>query len=216
MRVLSGLLMILVFTGCSSDQAADETYARWRPLLAAELVRADITHPDDLYKFVFQGVMGPSHAVPDAAHARQWLDREWTVAKGQSPHQRPPLLLPLRPDGRLVRVDLVRLRQLVAGHGPEAEEAALETLAAAFSSTSQTWAHQSPELASLWTAVVQDKTLWQDRIAAIDLQHLTHEVETDWPAVHHSDHYRETRAPHYRVVDPNYLPAAWLEAGEGQ
>ena len=199
------LVAILTAVGCGDGAAPDVDYAHWRPLLAAELARAAVDRPDDLYKFLHQGVMGPAHAVPDAAHAIGWLQGEWSETRSLAPQHRPPLLLPLRPDGRLVRLDLVRLRQLVAG----AEPAALDTLAAVFARTAQTWSRQPAQLAALWSAVKADTALWCDHFAAIDLDYLDRELGDSWPAVHHSESYRTRLAPHYRVVDPQLLPPAW-------
>ena len=205
MRTLLLLVVLVTAVGCGDGAAPDADYARWRPLLVAELNRAAVDRPDDLYKFLHQGVMGPAHAVPDAAHALGWLQGEWTESRGRSPQRRPPLLLPLRPDGRLVRLDLVRLRQLVVG----AEPAALDTVAAAFANTAQTWTREPDRLATLWSAVKADTALWSDHFAAIDLDHLDRELGDSWPAVHHSESYRTRQAPHYRVVDPKLLPPEW-------
>ena len=207
------LLTILVSGGCGRDDHARtpraDTYAAWRPLLAAEMAGAGVDRPDDLYKVLHQAVMGPAHAVPDVAHARRWIAREWAEARGLPVAGRPPLLAPLRPDGRLVRIDLVRLRLLVAAAGPDAETAAMDTLAAVFARTARRWERRPEALGRIWGQAVADTALWRGRIAGIDLAHLDREVRPDWPAVHHSDSYRVRRAPHYRVVDPALLPAAW-------
>ena len=203
MRIL--LLILVTVVGCGQGDAPAVDYARWRPLLAAELARAAVDRPDDLYKFLYQGVMGPAHAVPNAAHALDWLQGEWAATRSLPPQPRPLLLSPLRPDGRLVRLDLVRLRELVAG----AEPAALDLLAAAFARTAQTWSRDPELLARLWSAVKADTALWNDHFAAIDLQHLGRELGDAWPAVHHSESYRMRLDPHYRVVDPTFLPPAW-------
>jgi len=208
--ILTSILTALVtVVGCGDGTGPEVDYAHWRPLLVAELTGAAGDRPDDLYKFLHQGVMGPAHAVPDADHALGWLQGEWSETRSLAPQHRPPLLLPLRPDGRLVRLDLVRLRQLVGG----AETAALDTLAAAFARTAQTWSRQPAQLAALWSAVQADTALWCDHFAAIDLDYLDRELGDSWPAVHHSESYRNRLAPHYRVVDPTLLPATWRQAG---
>jgi hypothetical protein len=216
LRGTLALTMALVAaSGCSRcGGPGDAAYTQWRPLLAAELTRAAIDRPDDLYKFLFQGVMGPAHAVPDAAHVRQWLSREWTEARGLPAVSRPPLLVPLRPDGNLVRIDLVRLRALLAAGGPAAEATALDTLAAAFTRTAGRWPKDQALLAELWHRAVADTALWRGRIAGSDLQHFQRELGDGWPAVHHSASYRQRHAPHYRVVAVDLLPASWRVPGE--
>ncbi len=205
------LLLVATIAGCGDD--APLGYDQWRPLLAAELDRALIDSPDDLYKFLHQGIMGPAHAVPDAAHALGWLRREWDELPAVTPDDRPPLLAPLRPDGRLVRLDLARLRDLVAGAEPDAVSAALDTVAAAFVRTSQRWDREPALLADIWSAVKADTALWRGYFTSADLAALERERGHGWPAVHHSDSYRQHHAPHYRVVDPRSLPAVWRETG---
>jgi hypothetical protein len=188
-----------------------EEYQAWRPLLAAELVaHAGAVQAADLYKFLHQGVMGPAHAILDTARARTWLAREWHEAAGQPGDDRPPLLLPLRPDGRLVRVDLVRLAALAAG---DHEAAAREALLQAFAGTAATWSGSSATLAQLWSAALADTALWRGHLTADDLRAVEAAVAGQWPAVRHSEAYRERWRPHYRVVDRALLPPSWRDQG---
>jgi hypothetical protein len=178
-------------------------YAAWRPLLAQELAAHPAYDPCDLYKFLHQGVMGPGHAGADSAHLRVWLDREWAeLPADDSGLPRPPLLVPLRPDGRLVRVDLVRARA-IAGD-------VRGLFAGAQARTAAAWAGDPLVFAALWRTVVADTALWVGRLDPDSLAALTRDAAAaGWPAVHHGDAYRERWQPHYRVVDPALLPAAW-------
>jgi hypothetical protein len=209
----AAILLLLVLAPLAAARGA-EAYARWRPLLADELARAAVDRPQDLYKFLFQGVMGPAHAVPDAAHARGWLEGEWRELEAAPVAPRPPLLRPLRPDGRLVRLDLVRLRALVSDDAGAAEAAALDTVAAAFAGTAGRWARDPALLADLWAALRADTTLWRPYFSATELAAFELERGPGWPAVHHSASYRRRHAPHYRVVDPALLPAGWRQVEE--
>jgi hypothetical protein len=200
--MVPGLVLAVVVAGCGGRET--DPYQQWRPLLAAEIAARGIDRPDDLYKFLHQGVMGPAHAAPDREHALDWLRREWRDARGAAVAGRPPLLAPLRPDGRLVRLDLVRLGA-AAGHAP----AVLDTVADVFVATGARWAGDPELLARLWTAVKADTALWRGHVAAIDLAHFDRELAGGWPAVHHSERYRSRHAPHYRVVDPTLLPEGW-------
>ena len=199
----------------NGSAAAD--YAAWRPLLAAELERsAGAVQAEDLYKFLHQGVLGPAHAVVDTIRVRAWLQREWTETGTLPVAGRPPLLLPLRPDGSLVRVDLVRLQELTRDHGPGPAAAAgfQETVLEAFTATAATWPRRPDDLASLWQAVLADTTLWRDHLTGEALLALTRDVSENWPAVHHSQAYRVRWRPHYRVVDRGRLPGAWRQFEE--
>jgi len=183
--------------------AGGADYDAWRPLLARELATHDVQDPHDLYKFLHQGVMGPGHAGADSTHLRGWLDREWAelpAHAGAAP--RPPLLVSLRPDGRLVRVDLVRARDLAGD--------VRDLLAGAQARTAAVWNGDPLVFAALWRATVADTALWAGRLDPDSLAALTaRTAAAGWPAVHHGDRYRERWKPHYRVVDAALLPREW-------
>jgi hypothetical protein len=195
--------MIAWFALCAVVLAGSADYAAWRPLLARELAEHPVLDARDLYKFVYQGVMGPGHAGADSAHVRLWLDREWAELPQDDPAAaRPPLLVPLRPDRRLVRVDLVRARDLAGD--------VRGLLAAAQARTAAAWQGDPQVFAALWTAVVADTALWAGRLDPDSLSVMTRDAAAaGWPAVHHGDAYRDRWQPHYRVVDPALLPADW-------
>ncbi len=209
-------------TPAQRTQQMRQFYGLYRPLLAAQLATYRIAHPEDLYKFIYQGVMGPAHAVSEEG-ALSWLESEWQELPG--PDQDPPagsaaplpLLEPLRPDSLLVRVHLVPLRDLVTsgltGDAAAAAEAeARRLLAAAFAATAEAWQSQPGNLRQLWVNLSRDTGLWGDYLTVDQVLHFTQEmVMSRWPAVHHSDSYRERCLPHYRVVDPRLLPTAWRE-----
>ncbi len=178
-------------------------YAAWRPLLAREMAAHEVRDPHDLYKFLHQGVMGPGHAGVDSTHLRVWLDREWAdLPAGGDAVARPPLLVPLRPDGRLVRVDLVRARDLAGD--PRG------LLAGAQARTAAAWQGDVPLFAALWQAAVADTALWCGRLDPDSLAAFTDRAAAaGWPAVHHGERYRERWQPHYRVVATELLPPGW-------
>lgn len=210
----------------------DSLYLGFRALLQRELMARDVTRPDDLYKFLFQAVMGPGHAVSEEG-ALGWLESEWqglpAVSAGAAGPDSPtsgkaawPLLQPLRPDGQLVRVHLLPLRNLVGTGVPPSElepvfSLARERLAIAFARTAADWLTERGLLRGLWVRVVEDQPLWQERFAVKEMDDFTAEVERNgWPAVHHSEEFRFRWAPHYRVVASALLPPAWRLAAEEQ
>lgn len=203
--------LALILGSNAGGAAVGEDYPSWRPLLVAELAaHAGDIEAADLYKFLHQGVMGPAHAVLDTARARAWLEREWREAVRQPAGDRPPLLASLRPDGRLVRVDLVRLAARAAGG---TESAARDTLLQAFVRTAADWAGSQAVLSQLWSAALADTVLWQDHLSGDDLLAVDAAVTGQWPAVRHSEAYRERWRPHYRVVDRALVPVSWQEQG---
>jgi hypothetical protein len=195
--------MLLGLVVAAVVAVAPVDYAAWRPLLADELVTHAVSDPRDLYKFLYQGVMGPGHAGADSAHLRLWLDREWVELPPDDPAApRPPLLVPLRPDGRLVRVDLTRARELAGD--------VRGLLAGAQARTAAAWLGELRTFVGLWGAVVADTALWAGRLDPDSLAAVTRDAAAaGWPAVHHGEAYRERWSPHYRVVDPAWLPPEW-------
>jgi hypothetical protein len=206
-------------------------YAEVRPLLQVEITERDVTDPADLYKFLFQGVMGPAHAIDDEKEALAWLREEWAqlpplaelrlqAARGAP---LPPILEPLRADGQLVRVNLVPLWLAVTEGVPPAEwenvtALAQERLAHAFAKTAQGWLAELGVLRALWGRVQIDTRLWQGAFSAENMQQFSVEIErAGWPAVHHTDLYVARWNPHYRVTAPALLPPSWREfAGPGE
>jgi len=202
----------------------DHFYAGIRPLLQQELTTREISEPADLYKFLFQSVMGPAHAGIDPDHAQAWLQNEWEEMSAAEPEISPriPLLEPLRPDNKLVRLHLRPLVNLVTAEVPVTERdqvisLAWERLASVFSRTAESWPTELGLLRGLWERVVIDHDLWREHFSSVALNRFTQEVsDAQWPAVHHSDTYRERWQPHYRVVSPFLLPPAWLEELRGR
>jgi hypothetical protein len=202
----------------------DNLYARFRPLLVKELRERQIDDPADLYKFLYQGVMGPAHARVDEEAAFNWLHREWQEIANQAVGEEQacsfPLLVPLRPDSLLVRIHLEPLAGLTTeGLPPEARATRLETtwdqLAKIFSRTAKTWSAEPSQLSGLWERCRADQTLWQEYLDPARLAEFTLEVsQAGWPAVHHGHDYKARWRPHYRVVARDQLPLAWTEPRE--
>ncbi len=206
--------------------AADELdlmYAEFRPLLIRELQWREVGQPQDLYKFLYQAVMGPAHVQIDADHAVAWLQSEWLKMEMEMEEEEGrkgllPLLEPLRPDSQLVRVHLEPLVRLVTNGVPPAQREkviglAWERMAVAFSRTAEAWQQELGVLRGLWERVAADRDLWGEHFSSELLERFTREVTSAWwPAVHHSENYRERWRPHYRVVAPRLLPPTWTQS----
>jgi hypothetical protein len=218
------LCLLLLASACASgggdhasplaaDRRITDSYAAWRPLLVAELSQAGWRpEAQDIYKFLHQGVLGPAHAIEDTMAARAWLHREWEAARDLPLDGRPLMLKPLRPDGRLVRVDLVRLRHHIVTRTDSVkcdETAVLDTLLACFIETADRWPQDPSLLEELWAAVRADTALWTGCFGASDMARLHAAVSVDWRSVRHSEVYRHKSRPHYRVVQRDLLPRWW-------
>lgn len=163
-------------------------------LLRAHAARYPGLRLEDVYKLLHQAALGPAHAV-DGAAARERLARE-VEALEEGPEE--PLVDPLSPDGRLVRV---HLRPYVAAGG------ASDELADAFVETARTWVPAVDQLARFCGCLgdLADAGGLAFPRAEVTAYMAAREAE-GWPAVHHSAAFRTAWHPAYRVVDRALLP----------
>jgi hypothetical protein len=111
-------------------------------LIAEHLTRRPAMQPRDIYKLLYQGVRGPEHIISSPHAFREYLVAEWEAL---NPGGDDPLTESIRPDGRLLRLNL---RQCKAAGG------SLEVLTAACLETARRpWGTQD-ELQQAWEAFV--------------------------------------------------------------
>lgn len=214
----------------------DALYARWRPLLQREAAGPGAA-AEDVYKLLFQGLLGPAHAGIDSAGALAWLREEWAQARREAAALAPAatpaatpaaapaaasataLLEPVRPDSLLVRVHLgplveTALRGVPADAESSVTTAALAQLAGAFARTAAVWRGAPDLLPALWARAAADTALWGGAGGAARAAELGAAMAAaGWPARHHSEEYAARRAPHYRVVARDLVPPSWREGG---
>ena len=143
----------------------------------------------DLYKLVFQAAMGSEHAVPNREAARRWLERELSTLTAVSQE---PLSEPLSPDGTLVRVNL----RSFAERGGD-----MDLLLDAFVATAEHVSASEEKLREYWIDVEAMAESGEIPFAESELRQLFAEMESrGFPAVHHSNTYRDHCEPAYRVV----------------
>jgi hypothetical protein len=156
--------------------------ATWRATFRDFRVAYPAAQALDFYKLAHQGTMGSEHAVSDPRSAQQWMTSEIATLT-QMPHTaREPLLAPLPPAGRFVRVNL---RPYVARGGSP------DSLVTAFVRTANGATRDS---AQLQCALEATKRGSAER-ALFEAKRLE-----GFPAVHHSERYTRRYAPAYRVV----------------
>lgn len=140
----------------------------------------------DLYKLVYQGVMGSGHAVSSNEAAESWLQRELIIAGEKTPQEN--MLEEVSADGKVIRVNL---RPFVAAGGNT------DRLLTAFIRTGREYRGSNEELIYWWeTAVSQQTGFSRDEMTEfIEIQRKEY-----FPAVHHSKVYSQLYRPSYRVV----------------
>jgi hypothetical protein len=165
-------------------------------LLGQHLQRYPHMELADIYKLLHQSALGPEHAVADPPAARARLKAE-AASLGEGPED--PMTDPISPDGKLARI---HLRPYIdAGHG-------LDLLADAFIQTARTYPGAADKLVKFCGCL-------GDLAGAGGIPFPQDEVERyfqsiadqGYPAVHHSNAYREAYRPAYRVVALDLLPA---------
>lgn len=158
-------------------------------ILREHLTRHPLMQSEDIYKLLHQGCMGSEHAVGDHEGVARWMTRE-LAEMGAGPED--PLIDPIAPDGRIVRV---HLRPFVA--------AGFDTpvLLEAFVQTANTFRGDTEALA----AGLRDAAMLCD---AGDL--FTALAAQGYPAIHHSPAYERAYRPAYRVVAREFLTPAWI------
>ncbi len=172
------------------------------------LIQHSLRYPeweiDDIYKLIHQAAMGSEHAIENIAAARDWLRRELDQL---SPGGHEPLLDPISPDGRIVRV---HLRPFVASQFQE------EVLLQAFIQTVRVFPPSPEQFAAYAAATVQ---LAEEGILRFPPREVNaffvKMTRQGLTAVRHSDRYRELYHPVYRVVAVELLPAE-IQAAAGQ
>jgi len=176
-----------------------EVLGGWPALLRQHLASHPEARAQDLYKLVYQGTMGAEHAVPDPQAAERGLVRELDSVE---PDAAEPLTEPCDPNGVLLRVNL---RPFKARGGSAA------ALARAFVQTAEDFEPNPAVLAQLL-----------EKLGSADLGNPAAEAELrafrpmvlqlDYPALSHSDAYREAYHPAYRVVLARLVPGLGLAA----
>jgi hypothetical protein len=159
-------------------------------LLDIHLARYPLLAWQDAYKLFYQGILGPEHLVsePEAFQARLLADALRAAVPSAADE---PLYEPVRPDGRLLRVNLRPFK--AAGGDIRVLLDACLTAAAARWGTPE-------ELRAAWAAVARacQAGRWPHvgDLAAFSAWLEAH----DCPAVHHAPQYREAYRPAYRLV----------------
>jgi hypothetical protein len=144
----------------------------------------------DVYKLLYQGVLGPEHLVASAEGFAARLRAEYEAV----PTQEEELLWEaVRPDGELVRVNLRPFK----ARGGDVDK----LIAGCLQTAAQPWGTVE-ELRAAWACFVAlgQSGRWSEFPAAEALALTAWLEEQGWPALHHSAGYREANWPAYRVI----------------
>ena len=169
---------------------ADESVTYSVESLAADLAVQPASEAADLYKFLYQAIFGPGHAITDRAAAVKSLEDEIDGLGPPMPGEEPCLTL-----GGVPILVRVHLRPFVAvGGDPEA-------LIDAFVATADE-VHGSPDqMTEAISLVVKWLRSSGQKELASQLEQLGRNLAAEgYPMTHHSRAYIEAYQPAYRVV----------------
>ncbi len=158
--------------------------------LEDHLLRHPAATAADAYKLLHQGVFGPGHMVHDTAAAAAYLAQE--LADLEPVEHSDPLCESLGGDPAVVRI---HLRPFRAAGGDPAE------LIAAFVASAGRVRGSAGRMEAVLGAAVEALRQGGRAAMAAELDRLRAELGPQgFPALHHSDEYREAYKPAYRVA----------------
>lgn len=175
----------------SSKNDPDKTVERAAlyQILHRQFSRYPLLEARDLYKLIYQAALGSEHAISDLPAVRTWLYNE---IKGLAHGPTEPVIDPISPDGKIVRVNL---RPYLAAGGDA------EVLLKAFICTANDYRGTIGLLQRYWNYAVE--LVDQPKFPLLDTT-LTDFFETmcvqGFPPVHHSTVYTQNYHPAYRVI----------------
>jgi hypothetical protein len=151
-------------------------------------------HIEDAYKWLFQATRGAEHALGDRKMVTAWLDEEWAGLKAPIPGE--PLFVNLRPDGKLVRLNL---RPFRAKGGTKSEVLKL------FLHAGTQIKGSKADFEKVWSALGRDLQASQnERVGTLtyaDWTKLDRKTrQNGFPAIEHSPAYERARKPSYRLA----------------
>lgn len=164
-------------------------------LLGQHLKRYPLMQLSDIYKLLSQAALGAGHALDDAAQLRRILNDE-VASLGSGPGE--PVAEAISPDGRLARIHL--RAYIEAGHD-------VDSLFDAFVRTAREYP-PSPDKLAKFCACLADLAgaggipFDQSEVSRF----VDNIVKGGYPIVRHSEVFRETYKPAYRIVALDFLP----------
>jgi hypothetical protein len=154
------------------------------------------TYPEatlqDVYKTCYQDFFGAEHLMQDTAAARKYLQYELNELRNEGVNE---LVMPLRePTGFRHRFERISLSLVLNGEMTEEELLQLFIDAAGKDNAlHDNWAYEWSEIERI---ALQVQPAWKNE----ELQAVLHEAAANNQAVRHSETFRDTYKPHYRII----------------
>jgi len=169
-----------------------ELHFNWYPFMEAR----------DIYKLIYQGVMGPEHLITSSEEFFRRLDEEFELA---IPNRDERLTEPVSCDHTIFRVNLRAYKY---------RHPRFNLLFKSIMETAQGISGELNEVRFLWMDFVRacEAGVLKDFILENILEFTTWLEKHEYPAVHHSEIYRQRYRPSYRIISHQFIPL--LETGK--
>ena len=146
----------------------------------------------DVYKTCYQDFFGAEHLMQDTAAARQYLRYELNAITDEEMNE---LGIPMRePTGFRHRFERINLALVI--NGSITEEELLKLLIDAAGKDNALHDHWAEEWSEIERIALQVQPAWQYE----ELQVLLRQAAANNQAVRHSESFRNTYKPHYRII----------------
>jgi hypothetical protein len=187
MRVSTIVLLLALTTSAVASAGLDALLKH----AVAQWETQPETRIEDAYKWLFHATQGGEHAITSIEGPRQWLEGEWKTL--QKPHPGEKLIVPLRPDGSLVRLNL---RPFKARGGSK------ERLLTAFVSSAKSFKATKSSFIEAWNLLgARLKKARIGKLTSPEWLRMDKEMRPlGFPACHHSEAYEKAYRPAYRVL----------------
>jgi len=145
----------------------------------------------DVYKTCYQDFFGAEHLMQDTAAARTYLHYELDEMSNEQTANGMPMREPTGFRHRFERINLALVR-----NGEMTEEELLRLFINAAGTNNALHAHWADEWKQIEAIALRVHPAWQNE----ELQKALHEAAAGNHAVRHSEAFRNTYKPHYRIV----------------
>ncbi len=181
--------MSAMFLFSCNSRKVDETICSWESLIKIHLMHYPDMQADDIYKMVYQGVMGPGHLGTDFQKILNYLNGEMSQIEAVSQTK---LIENISPDSSYIRINLKRFKY---------DGLSSDKLAAIITKSARNSPDNPEPFIDIWTGIakrVENGKLSIDRDTFSKFNQYI--IENNYPVIHHSKDYIEKYSPSYRVV----------------
>jgi len=186
------LISTIVLMLCISCMPRNDNLAAWNNLIKEHLVLYPRMQPDDVYKLVYQGIMGPGHLGNDTTQIANYLKDELNSIESSEDEG---LFEDITPDSSYIRINLKRFKY-------ENLDPAL--LVKIIAQSADIPKRARSRLVKVWSNIcqeVENGTIPLNKTAFRQFDQFV--KKNDYPVIHHSPEYIQEYQPAYRVVSRN-------------